>query len=572
MSSLGGISSSRCDWKNWRRSSGVAHFDYSPLTVEVEKIPEPFRSQVEQHCLKQYEKAMLAYDQAIGDAALLYVHKEGAPETREKGPLLQLVEGLSRRYLDLLKIAVAFDQARGIPLIPVEAGMLKRQGFVSTEILQMKNSCEILIKLLKPLKQKLSKPQFETFFRILVDPNKRTEYLQKPNNDPLLLATMAEYEKLKEKTLIDRACLLMIEFDSFPIDEVIDQLAMIGAMRPLPDVCEEIRLQMEIRHRIASCEGYGALGTNPLAYLNLVLHGEMLPEAEFRQRLFFTYQCNHLANAFMQNSQLVSFANKWLQEKGRTWQIDPQFVDAMNKREPTFLPPLFRYGQLAELNRAIRIRSFNRRFYDLHPRPHIHDVMEGRVDLCSSFRHRLSPRELMAQIGDFRSKAVSPHQKVISYSGGASFQIKDNELIENSERGILGKRYLNQCRELKIPFIGSISGTYDQMATMGALVNLTVTQEELEQLRLAMIAFMVPPKDHSVDEILQSSRSFGLSNEVGPGFERSIYPVGGNRFLAHITREQEKRNFNPPAYYLTAENAHQVYLQIAKNYPTCPFN
>lgn len=188
--------------------------------------------------------------------------------------------------------------------------------------------------------------------------------------------------------------------------------------------------------------------------------------------------------------------------------------------------------------------------------------MSGRCSPDSSFRHRLSPRELMNQVGDFRDLAVSPDKPIQMWSGGSIFRIREIEEIEDSPQGRAAKQYIRMCEALGLPMLASISGTFDQMAAMAGFVQAALTFEELETLKVAMIAFMVPARDHTVDEILQSSKSYNLEYEPGPGFEKFIYPSMGNAFLKRLDAETERRNETRPAYYLSAEYAEQVYKQV----------
>ncbi len=60
---------------------------------------------------------------------------------------------------------------------------------------------------------------------------------------------------------------------------------------------------------------------------------------------------------------------------------------------------------------------------------------------------------------------------------------------------------------------------------MAGLVGLGVATDdvqrklELETIKLAYLAFMLPGRDHSAHEILQSSTTYGLDYVAGPGYE-----------------------------------------------------
>lgn len=563
-------SQARNRYYEWRKS-GIPSFEFSPLPVDLSRVPNEQRQIVRERCLEQYKRSSESFDQSIADAALSYVRKEGDPASNQAGPLLEMARKFSGRVYDLYKIYCAYEIEQDIPMIPVDAGQLKNHGFISAEIVQMQESCARFMRIWEALAAATPEENREDLFRILASPERRQKLVESREESPLLIKAIREYEALNEKGLIDRACFMMFQFGHLNVKEVELQLWAIARMRPYFGASLENRIQMEIRHRVAG-EGRavyvspGFHGSDPLVYQNLIRRGNPEhPEAEFRGLMYFVYMNNHFINACMRENQFIQFANGKLESAGADWRIDPEYILAMESREPKFLPPIFRYGQNAALNSWIREYHSNPVFYERNPSPLLTEVMDGRCSPDSNFRHRLSMRELMSQIGDFRSEKISSHARVKMDSGGAKFRIRGIEEIDNSPKGNAAKQYVAMCQELRLPSLASISGTFDQMAAMAGFVGTAVSPEELETLKVGMIAFMVPARDHSVHEILQSSKSYDLPYEPGPGFERFVYPSEGERFLNRIQAEVNRRNEQFPIFYLSAEHAERVFRETVLN-------
>lgn len=557
-------------YADWRRS-GVPVVSWRPLPFDLSRVPEGCRGEVRERCFEYYKRSCESYDQAIADAALAYVHQGGDPSSGRPGPLLLMARQFSRRIYTLCRAHCQYEMDRGIPMLPVDAGQLKNHRFNTSEILRMQESCKGLMEILEGLADGMPKERYEYFLEILTSPKERKRILESKVGHPLLLGAIRKYEALKEKDLIDRACSRMFTSGQMSGEEVERQLSAVARMVLYPAASLEERLNMEIRHRVAgdgsSFDGSpGCLGTNPFAYRNLILQGDPEnPIAEFRALFFYVYMNKHFIDACMQDEGFLAFANSRLEADQADWRIDPEFTAAMNERGPKSRSPIFRFGPWAMLNSLIRDARRDVSFYQRHPRPLLHDVMRGRCSSDASFRHRLSPRELVNQAGDPRWEAVPSHRTVKLASGGSVYRLKTRDQIEDSPEGRAAKQYLEMCDDLGLPFYASISGTYDLMAAMGGFVGVVLSQEELETFKAAMVAFMVPAKDHSVHEILQSGKSYGLPYEPGPGYERFVYPPEGARFLERVEKEMQRRGQRPPAYYLTAEYAGDIYRKANRD-------
>ena len=298
---------------------------------------------------------------------------------------------------------------------------------------------------------------------------------------------------------------------------------------------------MEIRHRIggdgSTFQGApGSLGQNPLTYLNVIREGEVdNPEGEFRAQMYFIYMCNHFTNSIMKNRELLEFVNEMLRQEEKDWSMDPSFVEALNQRGPDCLPPIFRYGSQASLNTYLRkpiSKEEKIKYLSENPNPALKEVMNAEIhELNRNFRNKLTNRELLNQFGVRTWREADAHQKLKYVSDASSFHLNDlHELpCEGADPRLdFAKKYIKIVKDLKIPTSAGISGTLDQSTAMASLVGLGIgvnREEELEQIKLAYLAFMIPNDDHSVHEIMQSTKSYGLAYLPGVGFEQYIYPL-----------------------------------------------
>lgn len=609
-------------FKQWRTDE-PPDLSYAAILIDIaplQGLDSAIKKQVLDRCLEDYEKANKSLEQAIGDTALRYIYPNGDPKKAQGkqtvAPLLQVSQKLSERYLDLMRAYVRYENAKGLPMISNAAGQMKNHGFETQEILKMYGSCKELMNILESIKsQLLSDSQFrsrkvlntegqklyDAAKDVLFSKEKRaafgsnSTFEQYPQFKSTLASAISSYEALPEHSLIDRAFFMMWNFPQMSHDEIEMQLYEVANLKAYANVSDDSRLLMEIRHRIGG-EGSsqqmnpGSVGQNPLAYLNIIKKGEPdNPEGQFREQMYFVYMLNNFANTVMQNPELVDFTNKMLEEGGKNWQIDKTFVHDMNQRGAKYLPPVFRYGAQAALNSFIRSKSSEeekKAFNQKVKIPTLQELIEYNETFRSkktaikvtkkvtishdtSFRHQLTQRELLNQFGDLNVKSVDTNQPLKVHAGGAGFRLPSSQELKppatKDPKFEDAKEYIEIIERLKIPVAAGISGTLDQTMTMAGLVGIGLDEDkekDQEQIKLALLAFMIPNTDHSVHEILQSSKTFGLQYLPGPGFERYIYPSGGAHFLELLRQEQAKRGQNMPSYYLSEEHIRHVIKEI----------
>lgn len=590
-------------FKEWRDDK-PADMRYTPIVVDersLQGLDSAKKRLVIAKCLGEYEKANKSLEQAIGDTTLRYIYPNGDPEKSEtksvRAPLLELSQTMSERYLDLMRAYVAFEKKKGLPMISNAAGQMKNHGFETEEIVRMQKSCLELMDILHSLKE-AAKPdmkKYEAAKDLLFSKEKRaafstsTEFDNLPALKAALTQAITQYQALPESTLIDRAFFMMWNFPQMSHEEIEMQLYEVANLQALTYAAEDERLLMEIRHRIGG-EGSvqqsnpGSVGQNPLAYLNIIKKGEPdNPEGQFRKQMYFVYMCNNFANTVMQNPELIDFANAMLNREGKDWQIDKTFVHDMNSRGAKYLPPVFRYGTQAALNSFVRTKSSDKEKVEFEKKlkiPTLQELVEYNetyrskkissktaqvskrsiLSHDSSFRHTLTKRELLNQFGEYHTAAIHTDQPLKFHAGGAGFHLRSSKELQQKKptapdpKYEAAKAYVKLIENLKIPVAAGISGTLDQTMTMAGLIGIGLDEnreKDQEKIKLALLAFMIPNTDHSVHEVLQSTKTFGLEYVPGPGFEKYIYPSGGSQFLEYLRQEQEKRGLHMPSYYLS---------------------
>ncbi len=599
---------------DWRSDKDPMPSPIPQLHVDDSACPDHLKSSIRAHCLQQYQKAMQLMEHAVADVALEYVSRElptspfkdkfrkdklqankpGVLQSDdETGVLLDFANVYSQRYLDLYEAYIAWEMDKKTPMLPVTAGQMKLDGFTSDDLILIKDDClryseitdniktilagntlhyEKLISVMVGLNKEISLNEFCT------DTNKRNNFLAPLHLNSaigdLLKVEFDKYQLLPHKTMMDTAHLLMHDFRHLAYTDIAMQLYYVGIMEPVPNAKEDERLLMEIRHRICGDMSVhqnspGTLGGNPQAYLNMLKKGEPgNPAAEFREKMYFVYMSNHFANAIIRDQQRIDFINQWLNTHKRGWQLDQNFIDEMHNRGTRkYIPPVFRYGANAALNTQLReLRSHEEvaAFYKENPNISLRDVMEGLVSINDYYKLKLSDRELFNQIGELKWNAndINRTLQPLNFGTGAAlFKLYESVSPSMTDPA---QNYINTINALSIPTSAGISGTLDQSTTMAGLVGLGVHADfgkrnlELETIKLAYLAFMLPGRDHSIHEILQSSTTFGLDYVPGPGFQQYLYPPDTVYILDKVKEQMRLRESDFPDYYLSSE-----YVEVA---------
>lgn len=596
-------------YKDWR-SDKVPSFEFNQPTLNDNipvGVPEPFKKELEARARRDYAKSLRLMERSVNDVALSYIREnsqvippfpQGKAKNDQAGPLLQFANVYSERYLDLLKAYVSMEKKKGIPMIPVTAGQMKLHGFTSEEILKMQPACKVYAELVEELKKLVTLPSdYDKLVILMVGNNSKLNLddaikLSKSDFEMRMglslsehqfqniIATFTTYKNLDtaQTDLIKRAHFLMHDFGHMPYPKIAEQLDAVGGINPtkLPDANEDERLLMEIRHRVGGDSTIhqnspGTLGSNPLAYLNVLSKGEPgNPEAEFRNKMFFVYMANHFANAVVQNDETVGAINQWLQDNKKDWSLDLSFITSMRQRGAQYLPPIFRYGANAALNREFRHGKSDEgvaEYYQKHKNISVREAMEGSADHNALHRGKLSDREYFNQMGELSYTGNDPRtERKLNFGTGAA--IFDLAKEPTSSMSSATQAYLASVNALGLPVCAGISGTLDQSTAMAGLVglgtnsDLSQRQYELETIRMAYLAFMLPGSDHTVHEIMQSGKTYGLPYVAGPGYEQYIYSADSANIKQHLESLQEMRGSALPSYFFSEEYIKKTLSEI----------
>ena len=612
-------------YKDWRSDLTPRCEVHQPAmaTLALEGSPDYVKKEAIKKSWKDYHKSMHLMERSVADVSLRYITKplgenpfpdalllKKDPDPINPGPLLQFANLYSARYLDLYKAYVSIETKKRIPLIPVTAGQMKLHGFNSENILEMQPGCSVYSGLVTTLKNNLPKDTptaYDKLIVIMVGNNPdlsrqaaiglskaefetQTGVTLSNQQHQQVMQVLTTYGQLPEpqSSLIKKAHFLMHDFAHMSYERIADQLDAVGnlpgqrTLMHYPD--EEERLLMEIRHRVCGDSTIhqnspGTLGGNPLAYLNVLNNGESPSnkEAEFRNKMYFVYMSNHFANTCILNDETIKEINQWLKDHRKDWTLDMNFITTMRQRGRQYIPPIFRYGANAALNAEFRHSKSDTavaEHYQKHPNISIHAAMSGTANMNALHKSALSPREYLNQTGELlanRQDNDPRNQKQLNFgSGAAIFDLAaPTDTMSDTTQS-----YLNSITELGIPVCAGISGTLDQSTAMAGLVGLGVDLDpdkkafELETIRLAYLAFMLPGGDHTVHEIMQSGKTFGLPYVAGPGYEQYIYSKDTDSIKEELRELQRMRGSDLPEYFFSEAHLTNIVSDLNRQMQT----
>lgn len=503
---------------------------------------------------RRYKEIMVFLDEAIGKVAQDYVKMANSP-------LLNFSSALSKKYLELLQAYVKMQMKLNIPaLANAEAGSLKGLALSHQDVLELEKlandkNFQILVTKIEETapqtenQEKLWGELFKSAPDFNTNPNLQTVHTHYSNLDiaqKTLLKKAHQFAGFRHVSHVDLTnSILKLIKKNVPSNSA-EQTAISHLFKHPKDF--KSRLFAEIQQRVMNLsarEGqssYGALGSNVLALWNVITKGEPnYPLSEFRNKMYFVYMLNDFVNEvlLLPNDQFDTL-NAILQNDFG-WSLDKNLITYLKDRrsEVSHIAPLFRYGAYADLN------TKGLRKYKTTPSNTPTPVLNSRA---------FSPRERVALYGNNASKASKP---ITIYSGKEAFELETDPNTIRSDKNApkQAAEYLEIVNRLGLPVVAGISGTLDQSLTMARLVGLADTPEKMKLIRLAYIAFMVPNHDHTVHEILESSKSFGLSYKATP---RLYDEVLDQQFSSKVKREM-KINHNIDIDKLILEVARNMY-------------
>ncbi len=471
---------------------------------------------------KKYTDAQSKLDSAIGAVAESYI-KDPNP----KQNLLEFSRKCSQKYFQLYEAYCHMHETLGVPSIKnVYVGMLKQVGLSHREVLFLNelSKNQDYLGLDKAIMEQDFIDKNDAWKIVIeteIDPEifakypEHTEFLQSIRNlftklDPQAIKIIRKLHSISKVRDIDydQLSIKIITMNRMPSQAEGQRKTFLVTLSEMANnfgVATSDRFIQEIHQRIIDPEATlhfgnrGSLGSNPLSIINVLKKGELGYEAaEFHSRMYFVYMSNDFANEIISlETRELTEINNYLQ-LNYGWQIDNDVMNYLKQRRQDLseIPPIFRYGDFADLNTQ-GIRTRNSREY----------IQEATKALPKTSSDHLSAREKMAFFGD---STYSGNEQLTYDSGITKFSLLEAGTTEPAAQ------YIDICKKFGFKVISGISGTQDQTTSMLALVGMINSEEDLLVSRLSLLAFMVPNQDHSSHEILQPSQSYGLKYTISP--------------------------------------------------------
>lgn len=226
------------------------------------------------------------------------------------------------------------------------------------------------------------------------------------------------------------------------------------------------------------------------------------------------------------------------------------------------LPPYF-YTEYANSTRNDGLRAN----VPQHEREKM--IQENNRPVNAERRIELSERERAHAVGDLSPKTTRmPEEMKQKFETGEQQPIKWTpgsywyRPTTNAEKAN-PHEYLTATERMDAPATAGISGTLDQILTMGLYFGMD-SKAELEQGRLACLGWMVDAQDHSVNEIMTASKGFGLEYAMGADSYTQIYPQD-EQFVEKLKESQVKRGSDLPDHFLSSSWVEKKAAEMKKH-------
>lgn len=287
----------------------------------------------------------------------------------------------------------------------------------------------------------------------------------------------------------------------------------------------------------------GFHGMSPQSIRNVLKNGNLRELMYILFRTTDKYTKNLIADNSGQISPRMAQINAMLQER-YGWQVDVEFAAKMlegqsqaeRQRYGIYKPGI--YHQLGE-ERAPRSDEERKEFRSKSPTLKLSDS-------------DLSERESMVYTGEVGKAAKEKHNQELPWTpGGEMWKRKENEVTA----------YSAAAKATMQPFVASVSGTTDRTLTESILLGMG-TQEDLIKCRSACLGWLVAGRNHSVDEIMTSGKSFDLPYIPGPSAYQYIDPKRPE-IIEKVAAKLASKGIELPDYYLSANNVARVLSSTA---------
>ena len=582
-------------FKNWKKF-GLIHqtgqYERAQVDTSNIKISSKNRKKIEKECLKDYETARQILEHSTAETALDLIRND---PSGNPSPFMVKLRELNKRYLDLYDVYVDIKAEQNPDLFPLEMNQLltprlaklKSLGLSFEKISAFSSASKWYVKWRQETRKELihrglTEETVDTFVNYLKDHdlNAANQSFISPEYKQVLSALKKDNNNIELLNLFHK---YLSSINSDEINNFDDYILELSTLDKSKESIKDhnYRLYQELRQRFEPFENEaGSVGASPLAILNVIRKTSQTDEiAEFRTRMYFLYRSNTLANEIMSSPKLLKEVNKRLIDKG--WQLEEDLIKFIRKKTSLFSlfqknNLLFIYGNQASHNYTGYIRKMrNKKLVDeqkiIDPNMTIAEMeILSKSTSTKRYRTHLTAAETMHILGDHPKLEKRDEEIVNEYTdkphADTSYLETPLDYAKKTTRPQwspgkhfyelkypVSSKYAQIAKKEKYPLIAGISGTVDQSLTMCGIAGF-YTKKDLEDLRLMYLAWMVPSEDHSVHEIMQSSKTFGLEYNPAPDISDQILPSEPN-FPVKVAMHQNNKGYQMPSYYLSSEYA-----------------
>jgi len=282
----------------------------------------------------------------------------------------------------------------------------------------------------------------------------------------------------------------------------------------------------------------GFHGMSPQSIRNVLKNGNLRELMYILFRTTDKYTKNLIADSSGKISPRMAQINAILQER-HGWQVDVEFaakmLEGQNQAERD------RYG-------IYKPGIYHKSGEERSPR----SPQEKQEYRRSNSPRRvsdteLSERENLVYTGEVGEAVEKRKDQELPWTPGA-------EVWKKKEKEVTA--YSAAANATLQPFVASVSGTCDRTLTESILLGKG-SREDLIKCRSACLGWLVAGRNHSVDEIMTSGKSFDLPYVPGPESYQYIDPDHPET-IAAVAANLEKKGIKLPDYYLSEANVVRV--------------
>jgi hypothetical protein len=293
----------------------------------------------------------------------------------------------------------------------------------------------------------------------------------------------------------------------------------------------------------------GNIGLNPISLRKAFKEGNL------REKMYLPYKTTwDFTHPILKDPVMVAKINQKLEESDAGWKVDNEMLKEITEKQNLFpyspgivaaktredglranLSPEEREGLIRDRN--LKVEDDASRRIPLSEREKRHATSELSPDSTKM------GEELKGKYND-RAK-----EKIQWKPGSYWYRTQKNEELAKPHA------YLTAAEKVEAPSVAGISGTTDQILTMGMFLGMS-SFGEMEKGRLACLGWMLDATDHSMNEIMTASTGFGFEYIPSPTSYTQIYSQDED-FVSKLQDAQKSKDSNLPETFLSEEHVRQ---------------